>query len=111
MVVSDPGDREAKLWRIIQRGAAEKAPGLIVNFSQPPQSVEQTLLPLLENQLPHLSKKEVYFRHNAIIGGLSGLVSGPIGSAMPGPTNTEESKEFMLSWIEGSLRGAASNTR
>jgi uncharacterized protein (DUF1778 family) len=54
-----PNDREAMLWRIIQRGAAEKAPGLLVNMNRADSPVETTLLPLLASHLNHLSKEEL----------------------------------------------------
>ncbi len=100
-----PADREARLWRIIQRGAAEKAPGLLVNMGMAVSPVEQTLLPLLASHLKHLSKEELLFRHNAIIGGLAGLVSSPVGMALAKETPDSKTKEFMLAWIIGSLQG------
>lgn len=100
-----PNDREAKLWRIIQRGAAEKSPGLIVNMSRADNPVEKTLIPLFASHLSHLSKEELLFRHNAIIGGLAGLVSSPVGMALAKETAGSKSREFMISWIIGSLSG------
>jgi AcrR family transcriptional regulator len=107
--VNTPDDREAKLWRIIQRGAAEKSPGLIANMTRSENAVEMTLLPLLEAHLPHLTREEVFFRHNAIIGGLSGLVNSPIAIDFSGSSNNSKSREFMIAWIEGSLRGPSSS--
>ncbi|MFM2384484.1 MAG: hypothetical protein RL166_358 [Actinomycetota bacterium] len=104
-----PNDREAKLWRIIQRGAAEKAPGLIVNMSRADNPVEKTLIPLFASHLSHLSKEELLFRHNAIIGGLAGLVSSPVGMALAKETAGSKSREFMISWIIGSLTGPATD--
>ena len=103
-----PDDREARLWRIIQRGAAEKSPGLIANVTRASHPVEQTLLPLHASHLTHLSTDEILFRHNAIVGGLSGLVSGPIGMAMAKDSADSESREFMIAWIAGSLTGPSS---
>lgn len=108
--VNTPDDREAKLWRIIQRGAAEKSPGLIANMTRSDNTVEMTLLPLLEAHLPHLTREEVLFRHNAIIGGLSGLVNSPIAIDFSGSSNNSKSREFMIAWIEGSLRGPSSTS-
>jgi len=102
-----PNDREAKLWRIIQRGAAEKAPGLLVNMSRADNPVEKTLIPLFATHLTHLDKEELLFRHNAIIGGLAGLVSSPVGMALAKETSDSKSREFMISWIIGSLTGPA----
>ena len=101
-------DREAKLWRIIQRGAAEKAPGLLANMLRAANPVEMTLLPLLASHLPHLGPDELLFRHNAIIGGLAGFVSSPVGMSMSQGDQGEQSREFLISWITGSLTGPAS---
>lgn len=102
-------DRESKLWRIIQRGAAEKAPGLLANMMRAVNPVEMTLLPLLATHLPHLGKDELLFRHNAILGGLAGLVSSPLGMALTQDSARAQSREFMISWILGSLTGPASS--
>lgn len=102
-----PNDREAKLWRIIQRGAAEKSPGLMSNMARADNPVEKTLLPLFAKHLSHLDKEELLFRHNAIIGGLAGLVSSPAGMALAKETSVSKSREFMISWIVGSLTGPA----
>jgi AcrR family transcriptional regulator len=104
---SGPDDREAKLWRIIQRGAAEKAPGLIVNMMRAANPVEQTLIPLLGRHLNHLSKEELIFRHNAVIGGLAGLVSSPIGMELANGSSNPQSKEMLIAWIIGGLEGPA----
>jgi AcrR family transcriptional regulator len=103
-----PNDREAMLWTIIQRGAAEKAPGLLVNMNRADSPVENTLLPLLASHLTHLSKEELFFRHNAIIGGLAGLVSGAMGVSLPKETPKAKPREFIIAWIIGSLKGQAS---
>jgi AcrR family transcriptional regulator len=105
LISSGPEDREARLWRIIQRGAAEKAPGLISSMSNAGNPVEQTLLPLLAAHLPHLEFDELLFRHNAIIGGLAGLVSNPVGLALSKDASQKDVKEFVLAWIIGSLKG------
>jgi AcrR family transcriptional regulator len=102
-----PNDREAKLWRIIQRGAAEKSPGLLANMSRADNPVEGTLLPLFATHLTHLDNQELLFRHNAIIGGLAGLVSSPVGMALAKETPDAKSREYMISWIIGSLTGPA----
>jgi AcrR family transcriptional regulator len=104
-----PDDREAKLWLVIQRGAAEKAPGLLANVNRASNPVETTLLPLLASHLPHLDKDELLFRHNAIISGLAGLVASPVGKAMAKATSVGKSREFVISWIIGSLEGPSSN--
>lgn len=100
-----PNDRESKLWRIIQRGAAEKAPGLLVNMSRANTPIEKTLIPLFAMHLTHLDKEELLFRHNAIIGGLAGLVSSPVGIALAQETTGSKSREYMINWIIGSLTG------
>lgn len=102
-------DRESKLWRIIQRGAAEKAPGLLANMLRAANPVEMTLLPLLATHLPHLDKDELLFRHNAILGGLAGLVSSPVGMSIAQGSQGDKSREFMIAWITGSLTGPASS--
>lgn len=102
-----PEDREARLWRIIQRGAAEKAPGLIVNMMRAANPVEQTLIPLLGGHLTHLSKEELIFRHNAVIGGLAGLVSSPIGMELANDSSNPQTKEMLIAWIIGGLEGPA----
>jgi AcrR family transcriptional regulator len=102
-----PADRESRLWLIIQRGAAEKAPGLIANMTRAANPVETTLLPLLGKHLPHLDKDELLFRHNAIIGGLAGLVSSPIGMHQAGEASGAKSREYLIAWILGSLEGPA----
>lgn len=107
---SDQEDREAKLWRIIQRGAAEKAPGLLANMLRAANPVEMTLIPLLASHLPHLDNDELLFRHNAIIGGLAGLVSSPIGASMNQGVQGEQSREFLIAWIIGGLTGPASGS-
>ena len=106
---SGPKDRESKLWRIIQRGAAEKSPGLLANIMRSDNSVEKTLLPLLASHLKHLSKEELLFRHNAIIGGLAGLVSSPVGMAISKEASGSKSREMMIEWIIGSLQGPGTN--
>jgi AcrR family transcriptional regulator len=102
-------DRESKLWRIIQRGAAEKAPGLLASMLRAANPVEMTLLPLLASHLPHLDKDELLFRHNAILGGLAGLVSSPVGMSIAQGAQGDKSREFMIAWITGSLTGTASS--
>lgn len=102
-------DRESKLWRIIQRGAAEKAPGLLASMLRAANPVEMTLLPLLASHLPHLDKDELLFRHNAILGGLAGLVSSPVGMSIAQGAQGDKSREFMIAWITGSLTGPASS--
>lgn len=104
-----PEDREAMLWRIIQRGAAEKSPGLIANMMRASNPVEHTLLPLLGAHLKHLSKEELLFRHNAIIGGLAGIVSSPIGMALSKESSDTTAREFMIAWVLGSLEGPSAN--
>lgn len=102
-----PDDREAKLWLIIQRGAAEKAPGLVSNMMRVANPVEQTLLPLLAKHLTHLSKDELIFRHNAVLGGLAGLVSSPMGMALANGAGDSKTKELLIAWILGGLEGPA----
>ena len=104
---SGPDDREAKLWLIIQRGAAEKSPGLVANMMRAANPVEQTLLPLLAQHLTHLSKDELIFRHNAVLGGLAGLVSSPIGMELSGGAKDPKAKELLIAWILGGLEGPA----
>jgi AcrR family transcriptional regulator len=104
-----PKDREAKLWLIIQRGAAEKAPGLLANVTRANNPVETTLIPILASHLPHLNKDELLFRHNAIISGLAGLVSSPVGMTMAKESSMGKSREFVISWILGSLKGPSSH--
>jgi AcrR family transcriptional regulator len=101
-------DREAKLWRIIQRGAAEKSPGLLTNILRAANPVENILLPLLASHLPHLGKAELLFRHNAIVGGLAGLVASPLATSLNPDKGGDQPKEFLISWILGSLTGPAS---
>jgi AcrR family transcriptional regulator len=110
LAASGPNDRESKLWRIIQRGAAEKAPGLFASMAIASSPVEKTLLPLLASHLPHLGKEELIFRHNAIMGGLAGLVSGPIGQELAKNSSNLRSREFMISWILGGLQGPATKS-
>lgn len=102
-----PDDREAKLWLIIQRGAAEKAPSLVSNMMRVANPVEQTLLPLLAKHLTHLSKDELIFRHNAVLGGLAGLVSSPMGMALANGAGDSKTKELLIAWILGGLEGPA----
>jgi len=102
-----PNDREARLWLIIQRGAAEKSPGLVSNMMRAANPVEQTLLPLLARHLGHLSKDELIFRHNAVLGGLAGLVSSPIGIALASGSENPQAKELLIAWIIGGLEGPA----
>jgi AcrR family transcriptional regulator len=99
---SGPDDRESRLWLIIQRGAAEKSPGLIANMMRAAE-----LLPLLARHLPHLSMDEIAFRHNAVLGGLSGLVSSPIGMAVANSAENPRAKELLIAWILGGLEGPA----
>lgn len=102
-----PNDREATLWRIIQQGAAEKAPGLLANMARASNPVEMTLIPLLASHLTHLTQEELLFRHNAIIGGLAGIVSSPVGMALSKGSAQSKSREFMIAWVLGSLEGPA----
>lgn len=101
-------DREGRLWLIIQRGAAERAPGFLRNMARAASPVENTLIPLLASHLPHLTKEELLFRHNAILSGLAGLVSGPIAQTMTKETSGNQLSEYVISWIMGSLHGPAS---
>jgi AcrR family transcriptional regulator len=103
-----PDDRESRLWRIIQRGAAEKAPGLVSSMSSSLNTVEKTLLPVLASHLSHLDADELLFRHNAILGGLAGLATNPIGLGITKGANNKRSKEFLINWIIASLKGPAS---
>lgn len=105
LAAAGPNDREAKLWRLIQRGAAEKSPGLLKNMSRVANPVEKTLIPLLASHLSHLDKEELIFRHNAIIGGLAGIASSPVGMSVAKDSSGSKSREFMISWIIGSLKG------
>jgi hypothetical protein len=57
--------------------------------------------------LTHLGKEELLFRHNAIVGGLAGLVSSPIGMALSMETSASKAREFLIAWIVGSLEGPA----
>ncbi|MEY2675435.1 MAG: hypothetical protein RL645_486 [Actinomycetota bacterium] len=102
---SDPDEREAKLWRLIQRGAAEKAPGLIANMSRSGNSVETILIPKFAALLPHLRTEELLFRHNAIISGLAGVISSPIGAALAKETSGDEVRELTIAWIMAGLSG------
>jgi hypothetical protein len=79
------------------------------NMNRASSPVEVTLLPLLASHLNHLSKDELMFRHNAIIGGLAGIVSSPIGMALAQGAPDTTSREFMISWVAGSLEGPATN--
>ena len=108
LAVSRSSDRESKLWRIIQRGAAEKSPGLLASMAKASNPAEETLVPLLASHLSHLEKEELLFRHNAIMGGLAGMVSGPIGLALARESADSKVREFMIAWIIGSLEGPAS---
>ena len=103
-------DREAKLWRLIQRGAAEKAPGLLANMTRATSPVENILIPLLASHLPELSNEELLFRHNAVISGLAGLISSPIGAELSKDSPTDLSREFLISWIIGGLSGPPTAT-
>ena len=103
-----PNDRESKLWRIIQRGASEKAPGLASSMASSSNTVEKILLPMLATHLSHLDMDELLFRHNAILGGLAGLASNPIELGMAKGQSQKRSKEFLINWIIGSLKGPAS---
>jgi hypothetical protein len=78
-------------------------------MSRADKSVKNTLLPLFATHLTHLDNEELLFRHNAIIGGLAGLVSSPVGMALAKETPDAKSREFMISWIIGSLTGPATN--
>jgi AcrR family transcriptional regulator len=106
--LNGPDDREAKLWRIIQRGAAEKSPGMAASMASASNAVEKTLLPLLASHLPHLEMDELLFRHNVIMGGLAGLATSPVGIGTSKNSSSKKSREFLISWIIGSLKGAAS---
>lgn len=100
-------DREARLWLIIQRGAAERSPGLLKTMARAASPVENTLIPLLAKHLPHLSTQEILFRHNAILSGLAGLVSGPIAQTLTKDASGAQLSEYVISWILGSLQGPA----
>ncbi len=100
-------DREAKLWLIIQRGAAEKAPGLVSNLMRSAHPVEANLLPLLARHLGHLSHEELLFRHNAVLGAIAGIVSSPIGNSFTNDVADTRSKELLISWIIGGLEAPA----
>jgi hypothetical protein len=85
----------------------EKSPGMTASMTNASNAVEKTLLPLLATHLPHLGMDELLFRHNMIMGGLAGLATGPAGIGSPKNSSNKKSREFLISWIIGSLKGPA----
>jgi hypothetical protein len=51
---------------------------------------------------------ELLFRYNVIMGGLAGLATSPVGIGTSKNSSSKKSREFLISWIIGSLKGAAS---
>jgi hypothetical protein len=70
-------------------------------------TVEKTLIPILASHLSHLDMDELLFRHNAILGGLAGLATNPIGLGVTKGANNKRSKDFLINWIIASLKGQA----
>ena len=97
--------RQAKLWALIQRGMAERAPGLIEGMGEIRQTVDDHLIERLAAALPHLDREELYLRHAATLAAVSALQTGGMDLLIEG--TPARLADELVAWIVGGLRAPA----
>jgi len=100
--------RQAKLWALIQRGMAERAPGLIEGMGDIRQTVDDHLIERLAAALPHLSREELYLRHAATLAAVSALQTGGMDLMIDGAST--RMADQLVAWIVGGLQAPAADT-
>lgn len=105
--------REVALWAMIQRGAAEHAPGLMAAVQAVGANVGNEMLVRLQGLLPELPQAELQLRHDLVMGAIAtlmgGMLNGPSGT-MPSPAQHAFAARSVVAWVVGSLRApSASN--
>ncbi|MBL8929659.1 MAG: TetR/AcrR family transcriptional regulator [Kineosporiaceae bacterium] len=103
-------DREARLWALIQRGMAERAPGLLANLESIRDVVDTHLIERLAAAVPHLDRDELMLRHDAVLAAVGALAGGATGSPLGGEMS-EEVRGMLLTWIVGGLQAPATAGR
>ena len=102
----DPLDpRQARLWALIQRGMAERAPGLLEGMGDIQQTVDDHLIERLAAALPHLSREELYLRHAATLAAVSALQTGGMDLLLQG--TPARLADQLVAWIVGGLQALA----
>ena len=102
----DPLDpRQARLWALIQRGMAERAPGLLEGMGDIQQTVDDHLIERLAAALPHLSREELYLRHAATLAAVSALQTGGMDLLLQG--TPARLADQLVAWIVGGLQAPA----
>ena len=96
--------RERDLWNLLQRGSVENVPQLQALMPSMQEMELSPLIALLGKKLPHLDRREIVFRHNAILLGLGGLLRSSIGTSS-GRQSATSTKSFVSKWVLASLRG------
>lgn len=97
--------RQAKLWALIQRGMAERAPGLIEGMGEIRQTVDDHLIERLAAALPHLDRQELHLRHAATLAAVSALQTGGMDLLIEG--TPARLADELVAWIVGGLRAPA----
>jgi AcrR family transcriptional regulator len=97
----DVSKRERDLWTLLQKGSVENAPQLQELMPSMQEMEVSPLIAMLAKKLPHLDQAEIVFRHNAVLLGLGGLLRGSTES----PSNSTESRSFVLRWVLASFQG------
>ena len=93
--------RERGLWTLLQKGSVENAPQLQELMPSMQEMEVSPLIAMLAKKLPHLEQTEIVFRHNAVLLGLGGLLRGSKES----PSDSTESRRFVLRWVLASFQG------
>jgi AcrR family transcriptional regulator len=96
--------RERDLWTLLQRGSVENAPQLQELMPSMQEMELSPLIAFLGKKLPHLDRSEIFFRHNAILLGLGGLLRGSMGASSV-KLSAASIKSFVSRWVLASLRG------
>lgn len=106
--LAEQDPREARLWTLIQRGMAERAPGLLDGLGDISQTVDDHLTQRLAAALPHLSREELYLRHAATLAAVSALQTGGMDLLIEGaPARLGDQ---LVAWIVGGLQAPAAGT-
>ena len=106
--LAEQDPREARLWTLIQRGMAERAPGLLDGLGDISQTVDDHLIQRLAAALPHLSREELYLRHAATLAAVSALQTGGMDLLIEGaPARLGDQ---LVAWIVGGLQAPAAGT-
>lgn len=108
--VRDP--HEARLWSIIHKGLAEKAPGLIEQTAAIRDVVEEHLIERLAVRLPHLDRDELLVRHAVTMAAVAAMGDGGLAPFLRGQ-DPDALSCLLVAWVVGGLRapGASSSGR